>query len=67
MLVDIEWDDAVFLVALLKAHPGRRAKRVIRSLVVAGREYAGDSCDTSRVTVSADMQARIAFWTKKLL
>lgn len=51
MNVDLEWDDAALLVALLDSAcrkaggPERAKRRIIKSLILAMRSYSGQSTD----------------------
>jgi hypothetical protein len=65
MLIDLEWDDAAYLLALLKKNPGIKARdRKIRKMLIwAMTKYDGNTSNR----MSKDIGNRVEAWYAKLI
>lgn len=61
MLLDLEWDEAAYLLAVI-GKPRRRIQRRIRAnLIYAMTYYDGNTSNRE----SPDIKRRVAYWRKK--
>lgn len=64
MIIDLEWDDAAYLLAVLKKHPGiqKRSRKLRSELIWKMTYYEGNTSDK----MSSNIRHRVEYWTFKL-
>ena len=65
MIIDLEWDDAAYLLAVLKKNPGSPSmdRKIRAELIMRMTHY--DGYTTNRM--SRDIRRRVDYWYAKLM